>query len=142
MQIVVTGVGPDGRSTIVDCRDLAAPDGAAPLGSVGLWHSATWPPAVPSLPAEPGPPRDVRVGEGEAGWRYVWFGPDARVPAHWTDTVDFDTVLAGSVTLELEDGAVDLVPGDMVVMNGVVHAWAAGPDGCILGALLVGLPPR
>ncbi|HVX22966.1 MAG TPA: hypothetical protein VHB02_16600 [Acidimicrobiales bacterium] len=142
MQFVLTGVGPDGRSTVVDRRDLAVPDGTAPLGSLPLWQSATWPPPVPPLPADPGPPRDVRVREGEAGWRYVWFAPHSRADAHWTDTVDFDTVLSGSVTLELQHGAVDLAPGDMVVVPGVVHGWHAGPDGCVLAAFLVGLPPR
>jgi len=142
MQVVVTGVGPDGRSTVVDRRDLAVPDGAPPLGSLAMWQSATWPPPVPPLPPDPGPSRDVRVTEGQAGWRFVWFAADSRVDDHWTDTVDFDTILAGSVTLVLQDGAVDLAPGDMVVMAGVVHAWHAGPAGCLLGSVLVGVSPR
>ena len=142
MQVVVTGVGPDGRSTVVDRRDLAVPDDAPSLWSTALWHSPSWPPAVPPLPPRPGPPRDVRVGEGEAGWRFVRFAPDSRVDDHWSDTVDFDTVLAGSVTLVLQDGAVDLAPGDMVLVAGVVHAWQAGPDGCLLGSVLVGVPSR
>lgn len=43
---------------------------------------------------------------------------------HTTDTVDFEVVLSGEVTLELDDGAeVTLKPGDTVVQNGTRHAW-------------------
>ena len=43
---------------------------------------------------------------------------------HTTDTVDFEVVLSGEVTLELDDGAeVQLRAGDVVVQNGTRHAW-------------------
>jgi hypothetical protein len=43
---------------------------------------------------------------------------------HTTDTIDFEVVLAGSVVLELDDGAeVTLHPGDTVVQNGTRHRW-------------------
>ena len=43
---------------------------------------------------------------------------------HTTDTVDFEVVLAGTVVLELDDGAeVTLQPGDTVVQNGTRHRW-------------------
>jgi len=142
MQFIVTGTGPDGRSTIVERRQLSVLDGAPPQGSTSMWQAADWPPPVPPLQSDAGPPRDLGVAERQAGWRYVWFAPDGRAKYHWTDTVDFDTILSGSVTLELEDGAVDLAQGDMVVMTGVVHAWHAGPDGCLMSALVVGIPAR
>jgi quercetin dioxygenase-like cupin family protein len=43
---------------------------------------------------------------------------------HTTDTIDFEVVLEGTVTLELDDGAtVTLQPGDTVVQNGTRHRW-------------------
>jgi quercetin dioxygenase-like cupin family protein len=43
---------------------------------------------------------------------------------HTTATVDFEVVLSGEVTLELDDGAsVHLHPGDTVVQNGTRHRW-------------------
>jgi len=43
---------------------------------------------------------------------------------HTTHTVDFEVVLSGEITLELDDGAeVVLKPGDTVVQNGTRHAW-------------------
>lgn len=44
---------------------------------------------------------------------------------HTTATVDFEVVLEGEVTLELDDGAtVTLRPGDTVVQNGTRHRWS------------------
>jgi hypothetical protein len=43
---------------------------------------------------------------------------------HTTDTIDFEVVVSGEITLELDDGAeVTLRSGDTVVQNGTRHAW-------------------
>jgi quercetin dioxygenase-like cupin family protein len=48
---------------------------------------------------------------------------------HTTDTVDFEVVLEGEVTLELDDGAtVTLRAGDTVVQNGTRHRWSNRGD--------------
>lgn len=44
---------------------------------------------------------------------------------HTTATIDFEVVLAGEVTLELDDGATTtLSVGDTVVQNGTRHRWS------------------
>jgi mannose-6-phosphate isomerase-like protein (cupin superfamily) len=67
---------------------------------------------------------------------------------HTTDTIDFEIVLEGTVTLELDDGAtVTLQPGDTVVQNGTRHRW--GNPGTttarlavfMVGANHAGVPP-
>ena len=59
---------------------------------------------------------------------------------HTTDTIDFEVVLSGSVTLELDDGAkVDLRVGDTVVQNGTRHRWSnAGTEPAVLAVILIG----
>ena len=48
---------------------------------------------------------------------------------HTTATIDFEVVLSGTVTLELDDGAtVELSPGDTVVQNGTRHRWSNNGD--------------
>jgi mannose-6-phosphate isomerase-like protein (cupin superfamily) len=43
---------------------------------------------------------------------------------HTTDTVDMEYVVAGEITLELDDGAMKVLrPGDTVVQNGTRHRW-------------------
>jgi mannose-6-phosphate isomerase-like protein (cupin superfamily) len=59
---------------------------------------------------------------------------------HTTATIDFEVVLSGSVTLELDDGAkVDLGVGDTVVQNGTRHRWSnPGTEPAVLAVILIG----
>ena len=59
---------------------------------------------------------------------------------HTTATVDFEVVLSGSVTLELDDGAsVTLNPGDTVVQNGTRHRWSnPGDVPVVIAVFLIG----
>jgi mannose-6-phosphate isomerase-like protein (cupin superfamily) len=59
---------------------------------------------------------------------------------HTTATIDFEVVLQGSVTLELDDGAkVTLAPGDTVVQNGTRHRWSnAGAEPAVLAVFICG----
>ncbi len=69
------------------------------------------------------------------------YAPGMGFSMHHTDTVDFDTVLSGSIELILDDGAHPLVAGDHVVVTGVDHAWRAGPDGCRMSIVSLGVSP-
>lgn len=59
---------------------------------------------------------------------------------HTTATIDFEVVLSGSVTLELDDGAkVTVGPGDTVVQNGTRHRWSnAGTEPAVLAVFICG----
>ena len=59
---------------------------------------------------------------------------------HTTATIDFEVVLSGEVTLELDDGAiVRLGAGDTVVQNGTRHRWAnPGDVPAVLAVFIVG----
>jgi hypothetical protein len=39
----------------------------------------------------------------------------------------------------LENGSVLLQAGDALLVNGVLHSWRAGPEGCKIATVLVGL---
>jgi mannose-6-phosphate isomerase-like protein (cupin superfamily) len=59
---------------------------------------------------------------------------------HTTDTIDFEVVLSGEVTLELDDGAEKVLhPGDTVVQNGTRHRWGnPGTEPAVLAVFLIG----
>ena len=59
-----------------------------------------------------------------------------------TASVDYEFVVSGEVTLELDDGVeVHLRAGDTVVQNGTRHAWRNRSDKpCVLVVVLVGTP--
>ena len=59
---------------------------------------------------------------------------------HTTATIDFEVVLSGQVTLELDYGAlVTLGPGDTVVQNGTRHRWSnPGDVPVVIAVFLIG----
>ena len=161
MRRVVTGVGADGRSTV--CSDGPAPVAFAPRpdgsGSFGLRRveGGTLDPGpgssvvneLWSLTGDPSVTTDdptinlesfgVDVPAGETRWIITQMGPGLAAPMHSTPTIDYGMVVQGDVELGLEDGSVHLHAGDAVVVNGVEHSWLAGPDGCVIATVMVGL---
>jgi quercetin dioxygenase-like cupin family protein len=59
---------------------------------------------------------------------------------HTTDTVDFEVVLSGQITLELDDGEERTMgPGDTVVQNGTRHRWHnRGTEPAVIAVFMVG----
>src|SRR5262249_41433673 len=99
-------------------------------------------PSLPSTFTDGGRASDVLdlgVRPGAMDWKVIEYAPGMEFPMHHTDTYDFDTVLSGSVDLILDDGAHPLAVGDNVVVTGVDHAWRAGPDGCRLSVISIGV---
>jgi quercetin dioxygenase-like cupin family protein len=141
MRKLVTGTGPDGRSRLVEegRLELAASPASPGFLSAIAAETTSAPPA--SRPAGHGSSADLGVAPGLVRWFIVDYEADLQVPVHHTDTVDFDTVLEGSLVLALDDGEHLLESGDIVIVNGVDHAWRAGPKGCRLSVLSVGTPP-
>jgi uncharacterized cupin superfamily protein len=66
---------------------------------------------------------------------------------HWHDTFDLQWLIAGELTIRLDDGSeVRMQPGDVVVQHGTNHAWRSGSDGALMaifmyGAQRVGIAP-
>lgn len=59
---------------------------------------------------------------------------------HASKTIDYDVVISGKVDMELPGGKVHtLVPGDLLVMTGVSHAWKNPYDeDCVFVAVTIG----
>ncbi len=61
-----------------------------------------------------------------------------------TDTVDYNILISGELSLELDDGKeIQLKPGDIVIQNGTRHRWRnTGKKPCVMYSVLVGAPRR
>jgi mannose-6-phosphate isomerase-like protein (cupin superfamily) len=59
---------------------------------------------------------------------------------HTTDTVDMEYVIAGEVTLELDDGVTKVLrPGDTIVQNGTRHRWHnRGTEDAVMAVVMIG----
>jgi mannose-6-phosphate isomerase-like protein (cupin superfamily) len=68
-----------------------------------------------------------------------WQEPDDP-GMHTTDTVDFEVVISGEITLELDDGAEKVLrAGDTNVQNGTRHRWHnRGTEPAVVAAFIVG----
>jgi quercetin dioxygenase-like cupin family protein len=123
---IVTGHDSAGRGRIVS-------DGTAPASRVvpdgatfhDMWVTMASPAQIAASEAEP-IRDDELLGPPEAGTRVriVDMPPGARSPMHRTESVDYGVVLAGEITLVLDDGSATTVgPGELVVQRGTDHAW-------------------
>jgi quercetin dioxygenase-like cupin family protein len=82
---------------------------------------------------------DAGCAPGTTAWK-LWVVPPGMVAAlHRTDTVDYDTVVAGQLVLVLDDGDVEMGVGDCVMLPGVMHGWRAGPEGATVSLVQVGI---
>jgi quercetin dioxygenase-like cupin family protein len=139
MQRLVTGIDENGRSCVVSREQPEAIEGGPGISIIDTMVDIGQNPPPPR-PAGNGDFHDLGVGPGLLRWMVLAWEPGAEFTMHHTDTVDLDTVLAGSMQLRLDDGTHQLEPGDCVVVNGVDHAWRAGPDGCTMSFAVYGTP--
>jgi quercetin dioxygenase-like cupin family protein len=159
MRRVVTGLGADGRSTVMSdgpppvAFHATSATGMARVG--GRWAGRPVAPgeavvhelwALDDQPSRLAKDPTVALDRpaydpapATTKWIITEMGPGLRAPMHETPTVDYAVIVAGQVELGLEDGSVLLQPGDTVLVNGVRHFWVAGPDGCVIATVLVGL---
>lgn len=110
-----------------------------PVGGFRFGHFTLPPEGSAELPAD----LDIGAALAELDQKLPGMAshmePDAP-GMHTTATIDFEVVLSGSVTLELDDGAqVILHPGDTVVQNGTRHRWSnAGSEPAVLAVFICG----
>jgi mannose-6-phosphate isomerase-like protein (cupin superfamily) len=113
-------------------------------------HSAETPGAVSTTTNNAGPNGStfgiVRFAANSAGKLDVAStgqtatGHQGDAAMHASDTIDYEVVLSGKIDLELPGGKVQtLVPGDLLVLAGVPHAWKNPYDeDCVFLAVTVG----
>jgi quercetin dioxygenase-like cupin family protein len=142
MRKVLTGPGPDGRSTILSDEPIAEPVPGESRAATEIWMTPTLPPEL--LYARPktieAAELDVGIPPGAARTIYSVLAPGHEVPMHRTDTYDIAFVIRGSVELLLEDGSsAELHAGDVFVMPAAVHGIRVGPDGVVLTGVAMGI---
>lgn len=92
---------------------------------------------------EPEDPKVLKSLDGRAAFAEMGAADNivenARHPfMHRTDTVDYAVVLAGEITMLLDDSEVHLRAGDVVVQRGTNHAWSnRGSETCLIAFVLV-----
>ncbi len=167
-RLVVSGQKADGKSVFVS-DEIVEPVGVG-TETTPLWASDK----VPTFPISGVREYPPELFPTAGGYRFLIMSipPDDQAPAeytpmspadlkrlgggmekwmekddpgmHTTDTVDFEVVLSGEVSIELDDGAVKhLKAGDCFVQNGTRHKWFnRGKVPALVAAILIGGNPR
>jgi hypothetical protein len=139
-RFLLTGVDAAGRSCATR-DDQVTLHGGVGLDGVryAMMYATATLPTISTSGGRAAGSLDLGVSAGAMDWKVIDYGPGMEFSMHHTDTVDFDTVLSGSIQLILDDGGHPLVAGDHVVVTGVDHAWRAGPDGCRMSIVSLGV---
>jgi quercetin dioxygenase-like cupin family protein len=160
MRRVVTGLDANGRSTVVEdgpppvafeaassTEIVRRPDVRLPLPEGYSVIHQLWCASTTVRRNEVDPTTTLQVPNfdtpsGATSWILTELAPGASAPMHDTQTIDYGLIVRGEVQLGLETGSVTLRAGDAVFVDGVLHSWAAGPDGCTIATVQVGLSER
>lgn len=71
-------------------------------------------------------------------FRMIEFAPGVAARNHRTDSIDYITVISGEIDMELDDSAVHLQAGDVMVQRGTIHNWVnRGTEPCVLTVVLI-----
>ena len=126
---VVTGINQAGRSGIVSdgpaptswCTELWATSDEKPMGFEPTEIKPTlMPPSKGTRWRIVDIPADSAVRQSTIAPRLEGVREDGW---HTTNTVDYVLILEGDVTLEVDDGKVELHAGDCVVQRATNHRW-------------------
>lgn len=116
---IVSGLDDQGRSAITINETLQF-DAS---GGILAWTTATSPADNTAVPSA-----DVEFGfelmqTAASTFIVVRMPPGSEAPMHATSTIDYVTMISGSITFGVETGEVTLHPGDVLVDRGIVHSW-------------------
>jgi mannose-6-phosphate isomerase-like protein (cupin superfamily) len=148
MRIVNLGTDDQGRSCVVQEREVDTVEAVPGVAMMSLFRTEVSPPPPP--PKGLGIFNDMAMEPGTVNFMVVDIAPsspdDPPVPnanqMHYNNTIELFCVLEGMMTSTLSDGTVvELHPGDCISMPGVDHATHAGPDGARVICMSVGMAP-
>lgn len=154
---IVTGQRPDGTSCFLSVEEVS--EDARGIGSYRMWANDRLPVQLPFLSAEVPIDSDPGAGELSEALRNsnakpsttsslrislhkfppTLEGEEHKPFLHWHNTFDVQWLVAGEMTIGLDDGTeVTMQPGDAVIQHGTNHSWRVGPEGAVLAIFMLG----
>jgi quercetin dioxygenase-like cupin family protein len=134
---LIAGVDDHGRSCVVN--EVPVKDSDINAGGrstrTDVYELRETPPPV--LPAK-GRYHETGIAPGHVEYLVLQMPAGMETPLHYDDTINFYTVVAGSLDVLLDDGPHRLDTGDNLVVPGVDHGWTVGQSGCTMTILNLG----
>ncbi|HEY5542422.1 MAG TPA: cupin domain-containing protein [Candidatus Binatia bacterium] len=139
---VVTGHDANGRAVVeIDEITQNPPSGRPGRSACVVWTTESFP--VDNTGNEDGGKRQVGTTlKNGTVFRVVEFMPGVSPRVHRTDSIDYAVVMSGEIDMELDDSAVHLKAGDVLVQRGTIHNWVnRGTESCIIAFVLIDAQP-
>jgi quercetin dioxygenase-like cupin family protein len=147
---IVTGHTAEGKSAVlydspVPLLEAGSAGGARPEDRAGAASAVIWTTHGPVNNDDPADTASRTVGTAEGDGtvlRIVRYAPGVAPRHHRTNSIDYAVVMSGSMDTELDDGAVRLTAGDVLVQRGTLHNWVNNGTGpCVIAFVLIGAAP-
>lgn len=123
---IVTAHDQNGRSMLGADSVIEAQPGKmqASVAVANLWINESLPPVLDGAdPIEK--PFPMLPSHGGAVFRILELAPGTAPHMHKTETIDYIVVLAGTLSMLLDDGTeVAMKPYDTMIQRATVHGWA------------------
>ena len=75
-------------------------------------------------------------------FRVIQYDPGVAPRMHRTDSIDYCVVMSGEIDMRLDEQAVHLKAGDVVVQRGTIHDWVNnGTEPCVIAFVLIDAKP-
>ncbi|HWE71743.1 MAG TPA: cupin domain-containing protein [Stellaceae bacterium] len=136
---IVTGHDVQGRSLVTADSIIDSHPGKmdAAIAIADLWLNALPPSLDGADPAQTDFP--VLPGNGGAVFRILELMPGTAPHMHKTATIDYIVVLAGTVSMLLDDGTeLTMKPHDTMIQRATVHGWAnRGTEPCRFATVVI-----
>jgi mannose-6-phosphate isomerase-like protein (cupin superfamily) len=144
MRLLTLGLNSEGRSYLADEKEVTTDPIIPGVAFAKLFTTTECPPPAPTPGL--GTFDDMPLAPGLVEWMVVDLDPYSEgdepslaTEMHYNNTIELFYVLEGSVHTILDEGALDLKPGDCVAMPGVDHGTRAGPEGARVLSISIGL---
>jgi len=136
---ILTGHDAQGRSLVVDDSLIESHPGKmdAAINIADLWLN-TLPPSLDGAdPTQSDFP--VLPSNGGAVFRILELTPGTAPHMHKTETIDYIVVLAGTLSMLLDDGTeLAMKPHDTMIQRATVHGWAnRGSEPCRFATVVI-----
>lgn len=139
---IVTGHDSNGRAVVkIDEISRNLPSGRPGRSACVVWTTESFP--VDNTTYQDGGKRQVGTTlKNGTVFRVVEFAPGVSPRVHRTDSIDYAVVMSGEIDMELDDSAVHLKAGDVLVQRGTIHNWVnRGNEPCVIAFILIDAKP-
>jgi quercetin dioxygenase-like cupin family protein len=133
---VVTGHNREGKSIVQWDTKIETVSGRPGFSQAPVWATKELPPRLTD--EDPGTWKFGTTIAGGSVFRVIQFDPGVAERWHRTDSIDYAVVLSGEIDMQMDEGEIHLMEGDVIVQRETMHNWVnRGTEPCVIAFVLI-----